>query len=200
MNNVNFLFYLNVAPVFGNGDTPSVAMETFIKGRDTYERITVTAWGKTAEVMKGWSDPGISVMGTGSIYQKGQEDGYSFGIKASRLSLVNANITTPEGAQGIYDFNFSIVGNLGQDPDVKRFDSGSIKASGSIALRAGKDKVNWIKWETWGKTAEIVEKYCHKGSRVGFNGALKVDRWKDSPVLIASADNLELLGNANSQQ
>jgi hypothetical protein len=47
-----------------------------------------------------------------------------------------------------------LVGRLGQDPELKYFDSGSVKATFSVAVdRPSKEKTtDWFNVEVWGKT------------------------------------------------
>ncbi len=53
----------------------------------------------------------------------------------------------------------------------------------------------------WGKTAEVAANYVRKGSLIGIQGSLKLDRWSDrstgversSPII--SVSRLDLLGS-----
>jgi len=73
-----------------------------------------------------------------------------------------------------------LIGNLGQDPDVKSIESGRKVANLSIATNetyknAKGEKVTETQWHNvvaWGKTAEIIEKYLKKGSEVAVEGRL----------------------------
>lgn len=73
-----------------------------------------------------------------------------------------------------------LIGNLGQDPEVVNLDSGSKLAKFSIATNetyrnTKGDKVTDTQWHNivaWGKLAEVVEKFLHKGSEVAVEGKL----------------------------
>ena len=73
-----------------------------------------------------------------------------------------------------------LIGNLGNDPQVKHLDSGKVVANLSIATSdsyKNKDgeKVEDTQWHdlvAWGRTAEIAEKYLKKGSKVAIEGKL----------------------------
>ena len=73
-----------------------------------------------------------------------------------------------------------LIGNLGQDPEIVALDNGSKLAKFSVATnesyKNGKgEKVTDTQWHqvvAWGKTAEIVENYLHKGSEVAVQGKL----------------------------
>lgn len=74
----------------------------------------------------------------------------------------------------------TLIGNLGQDPEVKELNGGNKLVKFSIATnetyrnKAG-EKVTDTQWHNltaWGKTAEIVGKYLKKGSEVAVEGKL----------------------------
>ena len=73
-----------------------------------------------------------------------------------------------------------LIGNLGQNPEVKELNGGKKVAKFSLATnetyrnKAG-EKVTDTQWHNltvWGKTADIVEKYLKKGSEVAVEGKL----------------------------
>ena len=81
-----------------------------------------------------------------------------------------------------------LIGNLGQDPDVKYMPSGDAVANVSIATsESWKDKntgekqerTEWHRVVFFGKVAEVVQKYLHKGSKVYVEGKLKTRKWQD---------------------
>lgn len=98
----------------------------------------------------------------------------------------------------------SLVGRAGGDPDVRYFESGSIKCSITLAVdrrSRNNDQPDWFNLELWGKTAEVAANYVRKGSLIGVTGALKFDHWQDrntgaersKPII--RVDRLELLGS-----
>lgn len=81
-----------------------------------------------------------------------------------------------------------IVGNLGQDPEVKYMPSGDAVANLSIATsEVWKDKesgqkkevTEWNRVVFFGKLAEIAGKYLRKGSKVYVEGSLRTRKWQD---------------------
>lgn len=72
----------------------------------------------------------------------------------------------------------SIIGTLGQDPELRYTQSGKAKCSFSIAVRSGKDKTDWFNVEAWENTAEVIGEYFKKGSRIGLEGSLATDSWE----------------------
>ena len=73
-----------------------------------------------------------------------------------------------------------LIGNLGQDPEIKDLDNGSKLAKFTIATnetyRNSKgEKVTETQWHNvvaFGKTAEIIENYLQKGKEVALEGKL----------------------------
>lgn len=76
---------------------------------------------------------------------------------------------------------FQLIGYLGNDPDVKRLESGKIVCQFSLAVNErGKNKdgekttfTSWFKMTAWGKTAEIAETLLKKGSQVVTQGRIQ---------------------------
>ena len=69
--------------------------------------------------------------------------------------------------------NITAHGNLGKDPELKDL-GGNQVANFSIAVRTGKDETTWINCTVWGKRAEVVMQYLHKGDKVTVAGSGKV--------------------------
>jgi single-strand DNA-binding protein len=80
-----------------------------------------------------------------------------------------------------------IVGNLGQDPEVKYLDTGVCVANFSVATSESyKDRngdrvtqTEWFRCVAWRKTAEVAEKYIHKGSKVLLELKKKDEKYTD---------------------
>jgi len=73
-----------------------------------------------------------------------------------------------------------LIGNVGNDPEIKSFEGGSKKASLNIATSDSYkndkgEKVEQTEWHTvvaWGKVAEIIEKFVTKGKQIAIDGKL----------------------------
>jgi single-strand DNA-binding protein len=80
-----------------------------------------------------------------------------------------------------------LLGRVGKDPEVKRFDGGSVQARCSIATsekykdKAGKqtEETQWHNLIFWGALAELAEKYVEKGSQLYVEGKVKYRDWED---------------------
>ena len=73
-----------------------------------------------------------------------------------------------------------LVGNVGQDPEIKNLEGGKKVANFSIATNESYkndkgekvDQTEWHRVSAWGKTAEIIEKYVSKGKEIAIEGKL----------------------------
>lgn len=81
-----------------------------------------------------------------------------------------------------------IIGNLGKNPEVRLTQGGGKVASLNVATTekwnnkttgAKEAKTEWHSMVVFGKGAEIVEKYLHKGSKAYFEGKLQTRKWTD---------------------
>jgi len=84
----------------------------------------------------------------------------------------------------IYDREFAntvyLMGNLGQDPDFRKFENTSTLATFSMAVKTGrKGDTAWYDVETWGPLAELVRAEVGKGCLVCVKGSLKTSSWVD---------------------
>lgn len=80
-----------------------------------------------------------------------------------------------------------LIGNLGADPEVQTTPSGAQVATFRVACSESwtdqsgqrQEKTEWITVKAWRKTAEIVQKYLRKGSKVYIEGKLTTRSWED---------------------
>lgn len=76
--------------------------------------------------------------------------------------------------------NITIVGNLGQDPELSFTKGGKAKVKFSIADTRevnGEKETTWHRCVAWGKTAENVASLFTKGMRVIVSGRYKMDEY-----------------------
>ncbi|WP_444995087.1 single-stranded DNA-binding protein [Aliikangiella sp. IMCC44359] len=81
-----------------------------------------------------------------------------------------------------------LVGNLGQDPEVRYTPSGSAITSLSLATSESwkdkntgqmQEKTEWHRISIFGKLAEIAGEYLRKGSQIYIEGKLQTRKWQD---------------------
>lgn len=80
-----------------------------------------------------------------------------------------------------------LIGNIGQDPEVRHLESGSVVATFSVATNESyKDKsgewqtiTEWHNIVVWRALAEMVERNYKKGMQVYVEGKLTTRKWQD---------------------
>lgn len=106
-----------------------------------------------------------------------------------------------------------LIGNLGQDPEVKVFDDGGKIANISVATsekyknRNGElvESTEWHNVVFSGKVADVVDKYLHKGSKVYVEGKLTTRKYTDKEgvekyITEIRAFNMQMLDSKGSNQ
>lgn len=66
----------------------------------------------------------------------------------------------------------TLIGNLGRKPESKQTKTGKIVVNCSLATRERKDDVCWHNISAFDKTAEILQNYCEKGTKVAIEGRI----------------------------
>ena len=80
-----------------------------------------------------------------------------------------------------------LLGYLGQDPEMRSSGKGTIIANLSLATSERvkessgdwADKTEWHSLVAFGKTAELLRDYVHKGSKLYIEGKLQTRSWED---------------------
>ncbi|WP_407257787.1 single-stranded DNA-binding protein [Klebsiella pneumoniae] len=81
-----------------------------------------------------------------------------------------------------------LVGNLGQDPEVRYMPSGGAVANFTLATSESwrdkqtgemKEQTEWHRVVLFGKLAEVAGEYLRKGSQVYIEGQLRTRKWTD---------------------
>ena len=79
----------------------------------------------------------------------------------------------------------TVIGNVGQDPEMRYTPNGNAVTEFSVAVnrrsrnRDGEfqDETNWYRISAWGRLGETVNQYVTKGSPVCVEGRFWVRRW-----------------------
>lgn len=107
-----------------------------------------------------------------------------------------------------------IIGNLGQDPEVKYMPNGNAVANITVATsESWKDKTSgeqvekteWHRVVFFKRLAEIVGEYLKKGSKVYIEGKLQTRKWqdkdgKDCYTTEIVANEMQMLDSRNTGQ
>ncbi|BDH47536.1 single-stranded DNA-binding protein [Salmonella enterica subsp. enterica serovar Choleraesuis] len=81
-----------------------------------------------------------------------------------------------------------LVGNLGQDPEVRYMPNGGAVANITLATSESwrdkqtgemKEQTEWHRVVLFGKLAEVAGEYLRKGSQVYIEGQLRTRKWQD---------------------
>lgn len=81
-----------------------------------------------------------------------------------------------------------LIGNLGQDPEIKSTANGAAIANFSVATsESWKDKATgqqqerteWHRVVAFNRLAEIIGQYVKKGSKIYIEGSLRTRKWQD---------------------
>lgn len=80
-----------------------------------------------------------------------------------------------------------IIGNLGQDPEVRYTQNNTAVATLNIATSERykdsngeyQENTEWHRVVAWGRTAEICQQYLTKGSKVYIEGPIQTRQWED---------------------
>lgn len=108
-----------------------------------------------------------------------------------------------------------LIGNLGQDPEVRYMPNGGAVANMTLATSETwrdkttgeqKEKTEWHRVVLFGKLAEIAGEYLKKGSQVYIEGALQTRKWTDqagidkytTEVVVNVGGTMQMLGGRQS--
>lgn len=111
-----------------------------------------------------------------------------------------------------------LVGNLGNDPEIRYMPNGDAVANITIATSESwrdkatgeqREKTEWHRVALFGKLAEISGQYLKKGSQVYIEGQLQTRKWKDqsgqdrytTEVVVKGFNGvMQMLGSRNQSQ
>lgn len=87
------------------------------------------------------------------------------------------------------------IGRLSRDPEVRYGQSGNAMASFTLAVdrrfkREGQATADFLNFKAFGKTAEFLEKYCHKGAKLVVQSHLQNDNYTNKEGVKVYRDSL----------
>jgi single-strand DNA-binding protein len=105
-----------------------------------------------------------------------------------------------------------LVGNVGQDPEVRYLDNNvpvcTLRmATSDVYKNKSGERVTTTEWHNvvlWRGLAEVAEKYVHKGSQIYIEGKLRTRSWDDKDknkkyITEIVADVMQLLGKKSDE-
>jgi single-strand DNA-binding protein len=95
----------------------------------------------------------------------------------------------------------SVIGNLGNDPDMKYSANGApflrfnVATNGRVRTPEGQweDRTEWLRVTVFGQRAESLQNYLRKGTRVYVSGRLEARPWTDQQGGVRAG--LEIVAN-----
>jgi len=110
-----------------------------------------------------------------------------------------------------------LIGNLGQDPEVRYTPSGDAVTNITLATSESwtdkatqqkQERTEWHRIVFFGKLAEVVGQYLRKGSKVYVEGALRTRKWQGqdgqdrytTEVVVDMKGSMQMLDSAPSDQ
>lgn len=106
-----------------------------------------------------------------------------------------------------------LIGRIGTDIEVRKFDSGNVKASFRMATSETfkdsqgnkQEETQWHNIFAWGKLAEILEKYTQKGAEIMIEGKLVYRSWDTKEgekryITEIETRDLRLMGGTSKNQ
>lgn len=108
-----------------------------------------------------------------------------------------------------------LVGNLGQDPEVRYMPNGGAVANITLATSESwrdkqtgetREKTEWHRVVLFGKLAEVAGEFLRKGAQVYIEGALQTRKWQDqsgqerytTEVVVNVGGTMQMLGGRGS--
>ena len=106
--------------------------------------------------------------------------------------------------------NVTLVGRLVAPPDLRKTPNNVSSLQGTLAVNRnfknenGDREADFINFQAWRGTADVIAQYCSKGSLIGLTGRLQVRSYeKDGQrryVTEVVAESVALIERRNSQQ
>lgn len=107
--------------------------------------------------------------------------------------------------------NVNLIGRLTKAPELKQTASNTSVLTGTLAVdrafknQNGEREADFINIVAWRQTAEIIAKYCGKGSRIGIVGRIQTRNYENQQgqrvyVTEVEAEHVELLDSKNDNQ
>lgn len=106
--------------------------------------------------------------------------------------------------------NVSLVGRLTREPDIRYTDSGLSIARINVAVdrrfkKEGEPTADFPNCVAFGKTAEFIERYFHKGQRIGLTGRIQTgsytnndgDKVYTTDIIAENVEFVESKGSGN---
>ena len=107
--------------------------------------------------------------------------------------------------------NVNLIGRLTKAPELKQTAGNTSVLTGTLAVNRafknqnGEREADFINIVAWRQTAEIIARYCGKGSQIGITGRIQTRNYENQQgqrvyVTEVVAEHVELLDSKNDNQ
>lgn len=128
----------------------------------------------------------VTIVAIGILTSSVSEDGVTtLSLRISQAGIIPA---------GTILNSISIVGRLGNNPEVFALKSNDDVARFPLYVKTGKESSNTYAISAFGKTGEILKSYARKGQEVCLTGRIKLSRWSDKETGVLRS-KLELIAD-----
>ena len=92
-----------------------------------------------------------------------------------------------------------LIGRLTSDPELRESTNGTKQTKFTLAVNRMKEGTDYISCIAWNKTAELIEKYLHKGNQTAIEGRIQTGSYEKEGKKIYTTDvvidNITFIGN-----
>lgn len=85
------------------------------------------------------------------------------------------------------NYTFSI-GNMTDEPKINEVSGGHKTATFTLALNRIKEGADFPRFVAWDKKAELIEKYCHKGTKLAIRGHIQTGSYEKDGKKVYTTD------------
>lgn len=79
-------------------------------------------------------------------------------------------------------------GNMTDEPKIRTTPTGKKVAEFNLALNTSKEKVDFPRFIAWEKKAEIIENWCHKGTKLLIEGHIQTGSYENKNGKVFTTD------------
>ena len=95
------------------------------------------------------------------------------------------------------------IGNLTKDNELRMTQNGTQVLKNSIAIRRDKDNTDFVNFTVFNKTAELLNKYTSKGSKILIEGEIRTGKYEKEGKTNYTSEvvvhNIEFLDNKKQE-
>ena len=93
-----------------------------------------------------------------------------------------------------------LIGRLTNEPELRESTNGTKQTKFTIAVNRLKEGADFISCIAWNKTAELINKYLHKGNQIALEGRIQTGSYDDKQgnkryTTDVNVENITFIGN-----